>query len=253
MPIPLEAFAALVVFLCLALSALGTLMLYDKVPARFHHDDTVGVVRLIAGLFIVMTSLVIGLMINSSRSTFETADHTVHVFVTEVILFDRALQRYGPDAAGTRKALKEYAIRASTSPISMSGTLARSDPHSENLLSNVGGALGAIRPGDTEHADMLRDLRQQFQSIVKLRWSIVEQSDGNIPVPMVVMVATWLVLIFGSFGYRAPRNVTVVSSLLVAAFLMSGTVYLVLDMDIPFNGIIHVSDMPLRRMVAELP
>ena len=100
---------------------------------------------------------------------------------------------------------------------------------------------------------MLRDLRQQFQSIVKLRWIIVEQSDGNIPVPMVVMVATWLVLIFGSFGYRAPRNVTVVSSLLVAAFLMSGTVYLVLDMDIPFNGIIHVSDMPLRRMVAELP
>lgn len=252
MPVPQEAFVALAIFLCLALSALGTLALYDKVPARFHHDDTVSVVRLIAGLFIVMTSLVIGLMINSSRNTFETADHTVHVFGIELILFDRALQRYGPDAAGARQALKDYAARASKPPISLSGALARSDSRSEGLLGDVGGALGSIRPGDAEHADMLRDLRQQFQNIVKLRWDIVEQSGGGIPMPMVVMVSTWLVLIFGSFGYRAPRNVTVVSSLLIAAALMSGTIYLVLDMDIPFDGIIQVSGTPLQRVVAEL-
>lgn len=250
--IPQETVVALAIFLCLALSSLGTLALYDKVPARFHHDDTVGVVRLIAGLFIVMTSLVIGLMINSSRNTFETADHTVHVFGTELILFDRALQRYGPAAAGVRQALKDYAVRASRPPISISGALARSDPRSESLLADVGGALGSIRPVDAEHADMLRDLRQQLQNIVKLRWDIVEQSDGDIPVPMVIMVATWLMLIFGSFGYRAPRNVTVVSSLLVAAALMSGTIYLVLDMDIPFSGIIQVPDAPLQRVVAEL-
>lgn len=250
--IPQEALIALAVFACLTLSALGTLAFYDKVPARFHHDDTVSVLRLIAGLFIVMTSLVIGLMINSSRNTFETADHTVHVFSTEMILFDRGLQRYGPDADGVRQALKDYAVRASQPPIAISGSFARSDPRSENLLSKVGGAFGSIRPGDAEHADMLRDLRQQFQNIVKLRWDIVEQSEGDIPIPMIVMVATWLVLIFGSFGYRAPRNVTVVASLLVAAALMSGSIYLVLDMDIPFNGIIQVSGTPLQRVVAEL-
>jgi hypothetical protein len=120
------------------------------------------------------------------------------------------------------------------------------------MLGEIGRALGAIQSVDTEHADMLRDLRQQLQNIVKLRWYIVEQSDGDIPMPMVIMVATWLVLIFASFGYRAPRNVTVVSALLLAAALMSGSIYLVLDMDIPFAGIIQVSGTPFQRAVTEL-
>ena len=66
------------------------------------------------------------------------------------------------------------------------------------------------------------------------------------------MLATWLILIFASFGYRAPKNIIVVSMFVIAAFLISASIYLVLDMDIPFNGLIQISDLPLRRALAEL-
>jgi hypothetical protein len=36
-------------------------------PAYYRHDDTLNVVRLIANIFVVMTSLVLGLMINSAK------------------------------------------------------------------------------------------------------------------------------------------------------------------------------------------
>ncbi len=45
----------------------------------------------------------------------------------------------------------------------------------------------------------------------------------------------WLTIIFASYGYRAPKNAIVVSMLFLSALLISGSLYLVLDMDIPFK------------------
>ena len=66
------------------------------------------------------------------------------------------------------------------------------------------------------------------------------------------MLVAWLMLIFASFGFRAPRNVVVVASFLVASALMAAAVYLIIDMDSPFGGPIQVSAAPLERAVAEM-
>jgi hypothetical protein len=60
------------------------------------------------------------------------------------------------------------------------------------------------------------------------------------------------VLIFGSFGYRAPRNIVVVGVFIVTAALVSGAIYLILDMDVPFGGPIQVSPEPLQHVMAEM-
>ena len=67
-----------------------------------------------------------------------------------------------------------------------------------------------------------------------------------------MLLGAWLMLIFASFGYCAPRNAVVVASLVVSSFLIAGAIYLTLDMDIPFDGTIQVSPEPLMRAVAEL-
>ena len=61
------------------------------------------------------------------------------------------------------------------------------------------------------------------------------------------MLVAWLVLIFASFGYRAPRNAVVVSTFAVAAVLIAGAIYLIIDMDVPFTGPIQISPAPLLR------
>lgn len=99
---------------------------------------------------------------------------------------------------------------------------------------------------------MLTDARQQFRQIVQQRWVIVEQSEGAMPVPLVGMLVAWLVLIFASLGYRAPRNSVVITMFVLSAFLISASLYLILDMNVPFSGPIQVSDHPLRSALAEL-
>ena len=60
------------------------------------------VVRLVINLFVVMTSLVLGLLINTAKNRFDAINREVHMFATDLILLDRMLQLYGDDAGETR-------------------------------------------------------------------------------------------------------------------------------------------------------
>ncbi|CCV15159.1 DUF4239 domain-containing protein [Mesorhizobium sp. STM 4661] len=59
-------------------------------------------------------------------------------------------------------------------------------------------------------------------------------------------------LIFGSFGFRAPRNPIVIGSFVLAAALIACSLYLILDMNVPFSGPIQISPAPLQRALAEM-
>ena len=86
-----------------------------------------------------------------------------------------------------------------------------------------------------------------FQNVVRRRWTLIEESEGTIPNSFLIMLTAWLVLIFASYGYRAPRNAVVAITLVISAFLISGSIYLILDMDVPFSGPIKISPAPLLR------
>ncbi len=120
------------------------------------------------------------------------------------------------------------------------------------MFYGVSNSLKAIEPRDRERIALWQAARQQHQKLLELRWVIVEQSEGTIPAPILVMLVAWLMLIFASFGFRAPRNAVVVASFLVASALMAAAVYLIIDMDAPFGGPIQVSAAPLERAVAEM-
>jgi hypothetical protein len=82
---------------------------------------------------------------------------------------------------------------------------------------------------------------------------VVDASGGAIPTPLIIMLILWLAIIFASFGYRAPRNAIVIASLVLAALLISGTLYLIIDVDTPSSsGMIQVSNAPFQRALARL-
>jgi len=245
-----EGFVALIIFLCLAASSLGTLALQHRLPSRHREDDTQNVVRLIANFFVVMTSLVMGLMVNSAKNTLESVDRNIHTFAASMIVLDRTLHHYGPAASEARQRLLAYAKRAAHGSLRDDPLIA--DRASENLLEEVARSLKTLKPQDAEQLALLQNARQQYQGLVELRWIIVGQAEGTIPGPLVVMLVAWLVLIFASYGYRAPRNGLVVSSFLAASLLVAGAIYLILDMDAPFSGPVQVSPAPLLRVVAEM-
>jgi hypothetical protein len=247
-----EALIAVMIFLCLTAAPLVSMAIWPRLPVRHRDDDTNSVVRLAANLFGVMTSLVLGLMINSAKNTFESIDHNVHAYATELILLDRVLRGYGPETDVVRQPLVVYVQRVAGDASPTGETPVDANRLSEHLLTEIGTRLGALVPADAARSSLLQDAGQRLQKVVELRWILIEQSEGAIPWPLIAMLVAWLVLIFASFGFRAPRNAITVATCVVSAVLIAGALYLILDMDVPFSGPIQISPAPLQRALAEL-
>lgn len=243
---------ALAIFGCLLSASLVMMHWYPKLAARHRDEDTNTVVRLVANIFVVMTSLVFGLMINSAKNTFESIDASVHAYATSLIIFDRSLRAYGEATQDTQARLETYLEQAIANPYRGDEALQHRTSPATHYLDAIGKSLVSIKPPDRFHETLLQDIRQQYHSLVEQRWKIVEQSEGSIPGPLIAMLVAWMTLIFASFGYRAPRNPMVIGMFSVSSLLIAASVYLVLDMNVPFHGPIQISDQPLRRALAEM-
>ena len=76
---------------------------------------------------------------------------------------------------------------------------------------------------------------------------MIEQDVLGIPVPVLLVVLFWLCLLFMGFGLFAPPNVTVTVVLFLCALAVAGAIQTILDLSRPFEGVIRVSDQPLRH------
>jgi hypothetical protein len=69
---------------------------------------------------------------------------------------------------------------------------------------------------------------------------------------LLVVLVSWLAIIFATFGLFAPRNATVVAALFVCALSASGAILLILEMNSPFAGLMKVSSAPMRDALARM-
>ena len=87
---------------------------------------------------------------------------------------------------------------------------------------------------------------------MKVRWVVLGERGTSIPWPFLIVLVFWLTITFMSFGLQAPANATVLAVLLLCALSVAGAVFLIQEMDGPFDGLIQVSADPLRYALTRL-
>lgn len=70
--------------------------------------------------------------------------------------------------------------------------------------------------------------------------------------PFLVVLVFWLTVIFATFGLFAPRNATVFAVWFVCALSVSGAIFLILELDTPFEGLLQISSDPMRDALARI-
>ena len=70
--------------------------------------------------------------------------------------------------------------------------------------------------------------------------------------PLLVVLMSWLAVVFTAFGLFAPNNRTVKAILFLSALSVSGSIFLMLEMNSPLTGFIRVSDAAMHDAVAHL-
>jgi hypothetical protein len=112
-------------------------------------------------------------------------------------------------------------------------------------------ALQNLSPRD----DMQRALKTPALTLAveigQLRTLLHAQSVASVSRPLLVMVVLWLVVIFLSFSVLAPPNATALLAMLVSALAVAGAIFLILEMDRPFSGLVQVSSEPLTSALIQ--
>ena len=243
-----ELLVAVATFLCLIGAAYAGAVGNMRLAPKDLPEGTLEIVGQTANIFLVTTSVVLGLMLNSAKTTFETNDRNIHALATELILLDRTVRGLGPGAEDTHRHLIDYVQAALRQP-----HILEANPQAEAMLDAAGASLRSIRASDDQTLAQWNDARQLLRQVVRLRWVGLDAAGGAIPTPLAVMLIGWLTLIFASLGFRAPRNAVVTTAFVVSALLLSSTLYLILEMDTPATGLMmEVSNAPFQRALAVL-
>jgi hypothetical protein len=65
-------------------------------------------------------------------------------------------------------------------------------------------------------------------------------------------LAFWICVLFLGFGLFARFNATVTVALFVGALSVSGAVFLILELSDPYQGLMRISDLPLRTALVQI-
>lgn len=221
-----------------------------------HHltKETQEVVRLGTGTISVLASLVLGLLIATAKTASDTTDRELRGYAADLIVLDSVLRQYGADAAAPRQLLRRYTARTLQDvwPRSADAFAGLDETSAAALLGQTEQAIRALKPADAEQQWQRDTALQTVVSLLRQRWLLIEQAGPSVhPVVLGVLIC-WVVAIFVSFGLNAPRNSTVMAAFLICSLAIGAAVFLVLEMDSPFAGVLRISDRPMQRALAAM-
>jgi hypothetical protein len=243
---------ALIACACVFGAALLGLLLQTVLPRNHFQADTKDVVKLGMGLVGTMAALVLGLLVASAKGSYDAQSTELTDLAANVIVLDRVLAHYGPESKDAREQLRGAVVTMLTQLWSREpGSFSQG-----GTASSGGELIYAKIQRLSARDDAQRSLQAQALSmalgLAKTRWLMYEQNAVGVSLPLLVVLISWLAMIFTSFGLFAPRNGTVLVSLFVSALSVSGAILLILEMYTPYAGLIQISQAPLRAALAHL-
>ncbi len=225
---------------------------HTLLPEPHLNSESKDVIKLGMGLIATMSALVLALLTNSAKGSYDTQRNEVTQVSANVILLDRVLAHYGPETKEARDLLK----------LTAAGMVDRIWPNDPVQTAKLGPTstsgelffdkIQELKPkDDVQHSLQARALSLSIE-IGQARLLLFEQGGRSIPMPFLVLLIFWVTIIFLSFGVFAPRNATVIVTLFLCALSVAGAIFLIMELDRPFGGLIEISSTPLRNAMASI-
>jgi len=239
---------------CISSGTLLGLALNKLVPGHHLNADSKDAVKVGAGMISMMAALVLGLLVSSAKSNFDSANAAITQGGAKVILMDRLLSNYGPEAKEVREELRRGVAAAIEMlwPEESSTDLSLNAFERATAMEKLLEKLRGLRP----HTEAQRALQAQAQAlgneILLSRWVQIEQAQIPLPLPFLVILLFWLTLLYTSFGLLAPRNATVITSMFLGALALATAMFLIVEMNHPMAGALKVSSGPMRKALEHL-
>jgi hypothetical protein len=241
--------STLMVFLCAFGGALLGMYLSSVLPEHHLSADSKKLVKTGTALVSTMAALLLSLQLSASRSTFDAEEMQYKQLCAESVLLDRVLAHYGPEAQKSRDLLRNSLVSYLNKVWPQDGPEHFAPPVGSDVLYDK---VQDLKPVTDDQREAKIQALGMVIDLGRASWLTLEASRSSTAFLIQVVELSWIMAIFVGFGLFAPRNATVMLTLLVAALTVSGAVFLILEMGGPFDGLIRISDDPLRKALSSL-
>jgi hypothetical protein len=249
--------ALLISFLVFAVVFGGALLgavLRPLLSERHLQPDSKDIVKMATGLIGTLAALVLGLLIASAKSSFDVKANQVRQVTATLILLDELLTQYGPEATPLRTHLRQgiqpLADRIWHEQRTPTGKPVRFESSVESLAFE--NELERLTPNNDVQRSLQSRAIAAFTEGAQTRLLLFAQAGGSIPTPFLIILIFWLSAIFVSFTLFGQTNLVVMASLFFCALSFAGAIFLVLELDNPFTGLMGISSTALRNALVTL-
>jgi hypothetical protein len=243
--------SALITLGCLCAGTILGSLIRSRLPEHHLQDDSRDVVKMASGMIATLVALVIGLLVSSSKATYDRASGEVTQIGARIILLNRLLERYGPQTNAIRDRMREGIatnVELLWPTSGMNPSLAGIERTTG--MDDVHDMIVELTPKDEAHRVLRSHAIATCIELAHSRWLIIEQAQTPLPMVVLAMLIFWLTVLFASLGLLAPRNATTRCCLFVCAVSMAGAIYLILEMNRPLEGAVQISPAPLKKALS---
>jgi len=245
---------SLIVTACVFVGGMVGLGLNRVLPEAHLSKETQDVVRLGTGMLSVLASLVLGLLIATAKSAYDNTDTAIRTYAADLILLDETLRDYGDAALQPRRMLRDYTafLLHDVWPETHGRQAMQENRHIGAMLEHVRESIRGLQPVDAGQKWLQDQALDVHISLLRQRWLLIERSGRSVRPAAIAILVSWVCAIFVSFGMNAPRNATVVTAFLLCSLGIGSAIFLILQLDSPFDGVLRLSSEPVATSLAHM-
>jgi hypothetical protein len=237
-----------IVFASIFGSGLVGMAVRRAIPADYLGPGEKEVARLVTGLMTTMAAIVLGMLVSSAKASYDARTNEVAEISSEVVTIDRMLSKYGAETAEVRAQFR-LLVEASLNRIwpPQAPVQAELKPRDEGEI--LVDELQVLAPKNDAQAQVLG----MVVELRKTQWNLfLKSKQSALPIPLLLVVVSWLALIYLSFGLFTPPSPTILVTLVCGALAVSGAVLIILELYTPFRGVLRISSDPILEALSQM-
>jgi hypothetical protein len=241
-----------IVFGLVFAAAIAGMLLRPILPHNLLGSDDKEVVRLTTGVITTMSGLVLGMLVSSAKSSLDARKNEVTEMSAKIVAIDRLLAGYGPEIGEIRTEFRRV----------VEVGVERIWPHRGALPSDLKPAgdgqtlfeqVQLLEPKNDRQAAAIAKAVSLTLDIQQTQWLMfLKTKQTALPLPLLVVLVSWLAAIFFSFGLFVSPDAIVLVTFACGALGVSSAIFIIVAMFKPFSGILRISPAPILETLAEM-
>ncbi len=247
---------SLVIFFCILGSAVLGIFIRSFIPQHHLGEESKNIVISVGiGLVGAMAGLVLALLVTAAQNNFLDKQNELKEMSAKIIYLEDILADYGPEANEIRALLRntvhDYVHEYWPADVDQRAAT-QSNINGTRVLYNKIRSLVPLRDDQRSLRDKALNISLELAQLHDFR---IVETEKSIPITfliVLVLLVFWIASIFFSLGIYTPPNETLIAILALFALLVTIAFFLIIDLNLPFEGVLRIPGTPLTDALEHL-